>query len=467
MHLLDLLCCPSCGGSLGWERRCPGDHQEIYGVLRCGCHAYPVVAGIPIMVRDAEELLEALRGDRCREALLRALNTRPKSNLQKIVERSVLGRVPVGQRWLRSRLEKRRFARAHHLRAVVEAGAPFRELFNAAYAYPGKPQVADYFYYKFGQPRHLGALAWTPTLVEAPGPVLDFACGPGHLTWTLAKNGAAGRVVGADLYFKSVFLASRLAGPDAAFVCCNADNGLPFRDGAFGAIIAADALHVLPYPAPCLRELHRSLNDDGLLVVTSVPNSQARNPVAHLGHPPAPANWSILLKGMQTRLLCSREIVNRYLCGEGPNTTEAVSATECLDLPMYTAVASRGSHWFQPSRPFERWPHACGNLAINPLYRRTQGGEYRLTVPSPDYDAENALAWTYMPGSVKLPPEGFTEGEFARLVAQWVLVGVPDNYGAEPCAGLSVEGATYPGLSSGVCGAPGLSGAVALGTLRS
>lgn len=437
MHLLDLLCCPSCGGTLGWARRCPSEQREIYGILRCNCHAYPVVAGIPVMKRDGtEELLEALREDRCREAFLRALNTRPRSHMQGVAERSVLSRIPGMKYQLRSFLERRRFDRAHRLRAALEQGAPFREVLHAAYAYPGKPHVADYFYYKFGQPRHLGALAWVPTLLETSGMILDFACGPGHLVWTLTRNGAAGRVVGADLYFKSVYLASRLAGPDAAFVCCSADHGLPFRDGAFDGIIAADALHVVSYPVPCLRELRRALSEDGLLVATSIPNSQARNRVAHLGNPPPPASWGALLPGMQTRLLCCRDVVDRYLHGEGPDTQHSISSSEWFDSPIYSVIASRGSHWFRRPQAFARWPHACGNVVVNPLYRHVKGAEYRLTVPSPQYDEENAFAWTYMPGSVVLPRGGPAGSDLSALVAQWVVVGAPDNYGAEAVPGL-------------------------------
>lgn len=440
MELLDLIRCPACAETLRWERRHSGEVNDEYGILECRCAAYPVVAGIPIMMRGAvEEVLAALRAERPERALLLALNTTPRSRLQGLVERLPVGRVPgLGPAVARS-FERGRLVRAQAIRDAAARDASFRELLLAAFGYPGRPDTADYFFYKFGQPRYLAALAWIPALLEAEGPILDFGCGPGHFVWNLVSNGAAGRVVGADLYFKSLFLARRLAGRGARFVCCNADHGLPFRDGAFGAITSADTLHTLPYPAPCLRELRRSLAAGGLLALISVPNPGARCPVLRTGTPPAPERWSGLLDNLTFRLLCNRSIVLRYLDGQGPHAARSVTPEGLPDVPLTTVIASRNPRWFREYEAFERWPHACGVPVINPLYRPAEreagaagdGPSYCLTFPSQFFQAENGFAWTYLPETAELPATRPTAQQEDALLARWVVVGAPENYGAE------------------------------------
>ena len=50
--LLPLLRCPACGGPLAYER--VGQREAAAGecgVLRCGCSAYPVLDGVPVLRR--------------------------------------------------------------------------------------------------------------------------------------------------------------------------------------------------------------------------------------------------------------------------------------------------------------------------------------------------------------------------------------------------------------------------------
>ncbi len=436
LELLELLRCPACAGRLAWERRqrtIPGDE---YGFLRCECHAYPLVAGIPILQREGTtEIVAALERENLEEALVVALNTSARSTAEKILEKSRLGRIPGVSAPLRRKYADARLARARNLHATATRGGTFRELLDAAFAYSGNRDAADYFFYKWGQPRFVAALAWTPVLAAVEGPVLDLACGPGHLVWSLAGNGLAGRIVGADLYFKSLFLARRLSGTRARFVCCNAAYGLPFRDGAFGAALSADAFHFLPYQAPCLRELRRSVRNDGLLLLISVPNPEARCPVIRTGTPPALGRWSELLSDLPFRLVSDRTTVARYLHGEGPDAEWSASAAEWPDLALVTVAASRNGDWFSRHGKFTGWPHAAGALGVNPLYRTAgptaDGVALRLQFPSPFFESENGFARTYLPDTAVIPAATASAEALDALVARWVLVGLPSDYGAE------------------------------------
>lgn len=443
MDLLEILRCPACASELRWERRGDEPAGEEYGVLSCAHHAYPVVAGIPVMVRDhMEELVAAVREGRNETALLLALTSGRKSGLQKSIECSrVLKRVPGLRARLGRRFDEGRFERARAIRDAAVAGKSFRELLQAAFGYAGKSDTVDYFFYKFGQPRHLAAMAWVPALTLAEGPILDFGCGPGHLVWSLTENGAAGRMVGADLYFKSLYLARQLAGRRARFVCCNADHGLPFKSSAFGAIVSSDAFHFLGYPAPCLRELQRSLRRGGLLALLSLPNPEARCPELRTGTPPELRRWPALMGEMPFRLLANRDLCRKYLERQGPDARRSVPPAEWEETPVVSVVASHDEReWFREYGPLREWPHAAGELAINPLYRpapRNGGDEvYRLQFPSEFYRSENGVAETYLPAEVRMLPGRVTAEQREAWVANCVLVAAPSNYGA---AGFSTE----------------------------
>ena len=84
-HLLDLLRCPFCGTRLSLVENealvRAGDRIES-GVLGCECCAFPIVAGIPVLIaddltRDAMHALEAGRRDEALFMLL-GLYWRPR-----------------------------------------------------------------------------------------------------------------------------------------------------------------------------------------------------------------------------------------------------------------------------------------------------------------------------------------------------------------------------------------------------
>jgi ubiquinone/menaquinone biosynthesis C-methylase UbiE len=97
--------------------------------------------------------------------------------------------------------------------------------------------------------------------------VLELAAGTGLVTRELART--ARRVVATDLSESMLaVLRGRLNAQGSTNVEVRAADAtaLDFADGSFDAVVAANLLHLLPDPGAALREMHRVLRPDGLLL---------------------------------------------------------------------------------------------------------------------------------------------------------------------------------------------------------
>jgi uncharacterized protein YbaR (Trm112 family) len=74
--LRDLLYCPYCGGRF---REAEVNSAELgFGVLDCSCARFPVVAGIPVLLKDStgkiDQVVSLIQAGRCNNALLTMLS---------------------------------------------------------------------------------------------------------------------------------------------------------------------------------------------------------------------------------------------------------------------------------------------------------------------------------------------------------------------------------------------------------
>lgn len=104
--------------------------------------------------------------------------------------------------------------------------------------------------------------------------VLDAGCGGGLVAKGLAEAGAV--VVGLDQSPSSLQVARRAvaaagsSGPGSFHATCGRLERLPFADGAFDAVIAADVLEHVPDLPAVVRELARALAPGGSLAFDTI-----------------------------------------------------------------------------------------------------------------------------------------------------------------------------------------------------
>lgn len=112
------------------------------------------------------------------------------------------------------------------------------------------------------------AALWRYMPPQAGPRVLDFGCGTGEFARLLVGMGY--HVVGSDI--SHLFLRDALerhgGTPYLAFVQSDPGPHLPFRDGAFDAVVAINVVEHVAEPEKMLRQLARVLRPGGVLVLT-------------------------------------------------------------------------------------------------------------------------------------------------------------------------------------------------------
>ena len=128
--------------------------------------------------------------------------------------------------------------------------------------------------------------------------VLEVGCGLGHYLATAADR--VEHVVGVDLSVAFLVLARKRLGGRGLLVAAEAEH-LPFRDGTYAAVIAADVLEHLADQRRSLEEIGRVLSPGGSLFL-STPNRYSLAPEPHV------ALWGV---GFLPRTWASRYVERR------------------------------------------------------------------------------------------------------------------------------------------------------------
>jgi uncharacterized protein YbaR (Trm112 family) len=406
LDTLDILRCPFCGTRLRlvdnhalWR---VGDRIEA-GVLGCECCAFPVVAGIPVLIandraRTAMHLLEAGKGDQALHTLLELEGDRVDAF--------------------------RRFA-----------GRGEAMTYREGVKVLSVDAEAEYFVYRFSDPTFRVGRA----VVHATGPLMragryiDLCGGSGHLTRSMISDTPA---VLADVFFWKLWLAKQFVAPDCEPVCCDANNPLPFARGTFSMVVLSDAFPYLWHKRLVADEMMRLAEPNGVVVMPHLHSSLGWNWTA--GMPLTPAAYRDLLEPLQPRLYRDSALLDQVLDGYVDLSRD--EQPDALDgEPALVIVASRDSSVFRKVALPSMTP-APDTLIVNPLYRveaRDRESVLTLSFPTDEYAQEFDAARRYLPDSVTIPGNVLADGIDRRLIGseryeEWcrrmVFISAPERY---------------------------------------
>ena len=419
MHdtLLHQLRCPFCGTRLSLIDNASlvrhGDDVES-GMLGCECCAFPVVAGIPVLVAD-----ETTRG------AMHAL----EANGHDAALFALLGLD--GDRTDRFRALQARGAEATY-REAIDILSPDAE--------------GAYFLYRFSDPTFLTAEA----LVRAvggcegvlTGPVLDLCGGSGHLTRvlaSLARPDAAGSgthdTVVADLHYWKLWLASHVTAPSCRAVCCDASAPLPFTPALFSMVVLADAFPYIWHKRLCADEVMRVAGPDGIVVMPHLHSALGNNLSA--GDTLTPRSYQDLFARHQPRLFSDARLLDDLLEHRLVDLSHGQSPNELGAEPALTLVAGPRTNCFR--RHAVRDPvEVTGELVVNPLYRvERRHGKSLLTLgfPTTEYEEEFGSCRRYLPDTLTVDGDLTGRLEPSLLGARYedlrrrrVLIDAPPRY---------------------------------------
>jgi uncharacterized protein YbaR (Trm112 family)/SAM-dependent methyltransferase len=408
--LLDLLRCPFCGTSVTLVEndallRAGGRIES--GVLGCECCAFPIVAGIPVMIADdtTRGAMHALEAGRREEALF-----------------TLLG------------LDADRRGAFSALLAGGEI------TYRDAIAILSPDAEGTYFVYRFSDPTYVMVEALLRAIAQQPwvvaGRVLDLCGGTGHLTRVLAGlRPGADPVVVADVYFWKLWLASRFTSPGCAPVCCDANNPLPFPRESFPLVMLLDAFPYIWQRRLLAEEMMRLAGPDGAVVLPHLHSALGENFAA--GMPLTPAGYVNLFAPQQPRLFSDERLFANVVERRAVDLTAAASPAGIGAEPSLTLVASPRADLFRKYTVPDA-QDVAGELRVNPLYRvERRGGSsvLTLTFPTPEYEEEFGACKQYLPASVTvdadltgtLDPTSLGT-DHAELRRRRVVIDVPHRY---------------------------------------
>jgi uncharacterized protein YbaR (Trm112 family) len=405
---LEMLRCPFCGTALDVvdnEALVRTTDRISAGVLGCQCCAFPVVAGIPVLIADDQtrDAMHALEAGRADEALL-----------------ALLGLAT----------DDRRAA----FRAFMARGGA--GTFREALAILSPDAEGTYFIYRFSDPTYVMTQALIRAVGghRAPSRVIDVCGGAGHLTRDLLALPSNPSAVLADVFFWKLWLARTFVAPSCEPVCCDGNAPLPLAARAFDMVVLADAFPYIWHKRMLAADLMRIAEPGGFVMMPHLHSSLGFNFSA--GMTLTPAAYADLLADLNPRLFKDQVLTDGVLDRHVVDLSAPGSAEDMGEEPSITLVAG-GEDLFR-RYALEESTRDAGELIVNPLYTVTRSGdrsELTLTFPTPEYEEEFGGCRRYMPDSLTLPgdlsrplrPEQFGRA-YQELRRRRILLDAPPRY---------------------------------------
>ncbi len=444
---MENLVCPCCEKRLVLEESHGSDIGD-FGILKCDCYEYPMVSGIPIIVRkklynsdsSLKDISALIKRKQFREAffdlILSCVKNSPGSDLL-IHSIPWVRKIPRVKRVCRRININRRRKSAKEFLLRLPKSATAREIIDFYFAYFGNQNrdARDYFYYRFGQPRHLVALSLASTITGTQ-PIIDLACGMGHITRGISNMYPGNEVIGLDRDYFLLYIAKHFIAPNASFICCDADAPLPFKSSLAAGVLCVNSFHFLSNKELCAKELTRIIHDDGMIAIAALRHSFFKVKTPNIALPPE--GYLKLFPEREKILVADREILNDYISCKGPDLSGQLPLADAKKEPLISIIVSNSRALFKEHGMFCKFPHQYGTLSINPLYTREStkdnsgaGETYSLRFPSEFYRKDNPEMAGYLPETIKIhrKPHGI-EAEVPKGASNFcVLMDMPARYG--------------------------------------
>lgn len=408
--LLDLLRCPFCGGRVTVvdnEALVRTEDRIESGVLGCDCCAFPIIAGIPVMIAD----------DTTRRAM-HQMEARQH-------ERALLTLLDLDD------------ARGMAFGALLQRGrhATYRD----ALAILSLDAEADCFLYRFSDPTYrttqglLRALGQNRRTISRPA--LDLCGGSGHLTRVLADLEPAGGTIDADLYFWKLWMAKRFTSPECDPICCDVNSPLPFASDVFSMVVLADAFPYIWHKRLLADEMMRLVGPDGVIVMPHLHSSLGENVSA--GMTLSPAAYRDLFAPQRPRLFSDERLFRNVLDRQVVDLTLEASPDDLGAESSLTLVGSRHADLFR-TYVVPDPQTVTGELRVNPLYTVERHGDasvLTLTFPTPEYEEEFGSCREYLPATVTVRADltgtiapAALGAEYDELRRRRVIIDAPRHY---------------------------------------
>ncbi|NEB96106.1 methyltransferase domain-containing protein [Streptomyces bauhiniae] len=359
------------------------------GLLDDGERLWPVVEGIPWLRAGREELRE-------RAVALLAAGAAEEAALALLADSDDWwDEEPPHQERLRQAL------RATTMRQAVAA--------------LGMGRVGDYFLHRWSDPSWLALLALTRHHPPGGLPVVELACGAGHLLRQLELAGAR-RVTGVDVVFAKLWLGRRFVCPTAGLVCADVSRPWPLPARGDCYVACHDALYFVRDKEAVVRRAVRHAGPGGAIVLGHCHVAGAGAPSA--GLPLTAPAWGDLLPGCT--LYGDGELTRAYLERRAPRAVAAHEAVGEEAVALVRAPGGVSDVDLPAGRP----------LRLNPLYDRG-----RLVWPGERWRGEYGPAMAYLPERIEVPAAVLADAHAGRMTPQVgelarrrVLVDLPEHW---------------------------------------
>ncbi|MFG1884028.1 class I SAM-dependent methyltransferase [Micromonospora sp. NPDC049102] len=225
----------------------------------------------------------------------------------------------------------------------------------------GFGRVGVYFLHRWSDPSWLAALALTAAHPPHGRPVVDLACGAGHLLRHLVLHGHRD-LTGVDVVFAKLWLARRFVLPPdvpVALVCADLTAPWPLPPPAAPRHVAChDALYFLADKAAVVTAALACAGPDGAVLLGHLHNAQ--HPAGTTGLPLSPDSWTALLPGATA--YTEEELTVAAAAGQLPAPADpaALIGTEAVGLARDAGDA--------PADAALLGPAPASPLRPNPLY---------------------------------------------------------------------------------------------------